>query len=164
MVREETLGLLLKELRMSNMAMRVEELAEIGREKSWSYEKWLAMMCEEEIAARYRKKVARYKKESKLPSGKTLVTFDFKSAKSVNKELIIALAENKSWLEKTENVIMFGPSGVGKSHLAAAIGHGQVDEGTRCLYSTTTAMVQKLQLSQRELRILGFTHNYLRMP
>lgn len=64
--------------------------------------------------------------------------FDFKAAKSVNAAQIKALAENTSWVKQTENIIIFGPSGVGKSHLAAAIGLNLIMQNMRVLFTQTT--------------------------
>lgn len=148
-----TLPLLLKELRLSTMSNIWEEILNIAQDKNWSYEGYLATLCEREISARYSKRIKRYIKESKLPIGKSLVTFDFKHAKSVNKAHIQALAENSSWIDKAENLIIFGPSGVGKTHIAAAIGHSLIEQGIRCLFTPTTNLVQNLQLANKEYRL-----------
>jgi len=148
-----TLPLLLKELRLSTMSNIWEEMLNIAQDKNWSYESYLATLCEREISARYSKRIKRYIKESKLPTGKSLATFDFKHAKSVNKAHIQALAENSSWIDKAENLIIFGPSGVGKTHIAAAIGHSFIEQGIRCLFTPTTNLVQNLQLANKEYRL-----------
>jgi DNA replication protein DnaC len=158
MPNPETLPLLLRELRLSTIARILEDTLKNAEEKKWSYEKCLCVLCEQEIASRYSKRISRYLKDSKLPAGKTLATFDFKCAASVNMPQIMALAENSSWIEKSENLIMFGPSGVGKSHLAAAIGHAWIDQGIKCLFTTTTALVQKLQLARKEFRLPEAMH------
>jgi DNA replication protein DnaC len=148
-----TLPLLLKELRLSTIAKIWEETINTAQDKNWSYERCLAALCEREIASRYSKRIQRYIKDSKLPAGKTLATFDFKQTKSINKAHVTALAENNSWIEKAENLILFGPSGVGKSHIAAAIGHAFIDQGMRCLFTPTTNLVQTLQLARKEYRL-----------
>lgn len=154
----ETLPLLLKELRLSTISKTLEETIDTAHNKKWSHAKFLAVLCETETAARYSKRIQRYIKDSKLPTGKTLATFDFKCAKAVDKAHILALAENNSWLEKAENLIIFGPSGVGKSHIAAAIGHSLIDQGSRCLFTPTTNLVQQLQLARKEYRLPDEMH------
>ena len=79
--------------------------------------------------------------------------FDFKNAKSVNKALIQALAENTSWVDQANNVLIFGPSGVGKTHLAASIGHAQIDLNKRVLMTSTTALVQQLQRDKKNYEL-----------
>jgi len=58
-----------------------------------------------------------------------------------------------SWLAKGANVLMFGPPGGGKSHLAAAIGLALIENGWRVLFTRTTDLVQKLQVARRELQL-----------
>ncbi len=65
----------------------------------------------------------------------------------------MALVAGDSWLEKGDNLLVFGPPGGGKSHLAAAIGLGLVENGWRVLFSRTTDLVQRLQVARRELAL-----------
>src|SRR5438046_6979839 len=65
----------------------------------------------------------------------------------------MALAAGDSWLEKGANLLMFGPPGGGKSHLAAALGFALVENGWRVLFTRTTDLVQRLQIARRELAL-----------
>lgn len=65
----------------------------------------------------------------------------------------MAIAAGDSWLAKGANVLLFGPPGGGKSHLAAAIGLALVENGWRVLFTRTTDLVQKLQVARRELQL-----------
>lgn len=65
----------------------------------------------------------------------------------------MALVAGDSWLEKSDNLLVFGPPGGGKSHLAAAIGLGLVENGWRVLFTRTTDLVQRLQVARRELAL-----------
>jgi DNA replication protein DnaC len=80
-----------------------------------------------------------------------LDNFDFDAVPMVSKAQIMALAAGDTWLEQGANVIMFGPPGGGKSHLAAALGMALVENGWRVLFTRTTDLVQKLQLARRNL-------------
>ena len=64
----------------------------------------------------------------------------------------MALAEGDAWIEQGANLLIFGPSGTGKTHLAAAFGTALVDKGKRVLFTRTTDLVQKLQAARRDLR------------
>ena len=66
---------------------------------------------------------------------------------------MIALGAGDAWLDQGANVLLFGPSGSGKSHAAAAIGHALIDAGRRVLFSRTTDLVQKLQAARRDLAL-----------
>jgi DNA replication protein DnaC len=89
--------------------------------------------------------------ESGLPQGKTFATFDFAAVPTIRKAHVMALAEADAWLDQGANILLFGPSGVGKSHLAAALGTALVDAGRRVLFTRTTDLVQKLQAARRDL-------------
>ncbi len=71
----------------------------------------------------------------------------------VSKAQVMAIAAGDSWLAKGANILMFGPPGGGKSHLAAAIGLALIENGWRVLFTRTTDLVQKLQLARRELQL-----------
>jgi DNA replication protein DnaC len=89
----------------------------------------------------------------RLPPGKTLDSFDFEAVPMVSKAQVMALAAGDSWLEKGANLLMFGPPGGGKSHLAAALGLALVENGWRVLFTRTTDLVQKLQSARRDLQL-----------
>jgi len=65
----------------------------------------------------------------------------------------MALAAGDAWLAKGANLLLFGPPGGGKSHLAASIGLALVENGWRVLFSRTTDLVQRLQVARRELAL-----------
>ena len=65
----------------------------------------------------------------------------------------MALTAGDSWLEKGANLLLFGPPGGGKSHLAAAIGLALVENGWRVLFMRTSDLVQRLQIARRELAL-----------
>jgi energy-coupling factor transporter ATP-binding protein EcfA2 len=72
---------------------------------------------------------------------------------TISKAQVMALAGGDGWLEKGANLILFGPTGGGKSHLAAAIGLALVENGWRVLFARITELVQKLQVVRRELTL-----------
>jgi DNA replication protein DnaC len=74
---------------------------------------------------------------------------------TIRKAHVMALAEGDAWIEQGGNLLIFGPSGTGKTHLAAAIGTALVDKGKRVLFSRTTDLVQKLQAARRDLALPG---------
>src|SRR5258707_12039797 len=63
----------------------------------------------------------------------------------------MAITAGDVWLEKGANLLLFGPPGGGKSHLASAIGLALIENGWRVLFTRTTDLVQKLQVARREL-------------
>ena len=85
--------------------------------------------------------------------GKTFDGFDFEVVPMVSKAQVMALTSGDSWLEKGANLLLFGPPGGGKSHLAAAIGLALVENGWRVLFMRTSDLVQRLQIARRELAL-----------
>ncbi len=149
----ESLPLMLKQLGLSCMLNKWESLQQKALDEQWTHGHYLAKLAELEANFRYQKRIARHIKESKLPPGKSLAQFDFKLATTVNQQQIVALAENVSWVKQASNCIIFGPSGVGKTHIACAIGYRLIELGVRCFFTSTTALVQKLQQARLEFRL-----------
>ena len=108
---------------------------------------------EHELADRSRRRIERHLSEARLPAGKSLQNFDFSAVPMVSKAQVSALTAGDGWLEQGANLILFGPPGTGKSHLAAAIGLALVENGWRVLCTRTTDLVQRLQIARRELSL-----------
>jgi hypothetical protein len=115
----------------------------------WTLTQYLTVLCENEVAYRYSQRLQRYLKESCLPRTKTLSQFDFSACPKVNPIHIAQLAQNTDWVERADNLLIFGPSGVGKTHLATAIGHGLIEQGKRVYYTSTTR-ANALKLSGKQ--------------
>lgn len=147
MINSATLPLLLKQLNLKNMRLNWEEIALRAEKLNWTYPQYLAALCDKEVSIREQQRIQDRIREAKLPIGKSLDTFDFSKVPSINAAQISGLAENTEWVTQAHNLIIFGPSGVGKTHLAAAIGRRLVERGMRVLFTKTTALVQMLQLA-----------------
>jgi len=159
-----TLPLLLKQLGLTSMLTHWQEYDEIAQKKHWCYPEYLMQLSNIEASNRQQKRIARHIKEAKLQPGKTLDAFDFSAAKSINAAQIKALADNASWVNQANNLVIFGPSGVGKTHLAVAIAYRLIEQGVRCLFYQTTALVQKLQQAKHEYRLPEAIAKLARIP
>jgi DNA replication protein DnaC len=145
------LELLLTDLRLPAVKLMWKRLAELSDKEGWPAARFLAALAEHEVAERGRRRIERHLAEARLPVGKTLASFDFAAVPMVSKAQVMALAAGDSWLEKGANLLLFGPPGAGKSHLAAAIGLALVENGRRVLFTRTSELVQRLQIARREL-------------
>jgi DNA replication protein DnaC len=152
-IDEARLGLLLSDLRLPGIRHIWSDFAERADKEGWPAARFLAALAEHEIAERARRRIERHLAEARLPPGKTLDTFDFAAVPMLSKAQVMALVAGDSWLEKGDNLLVFGPPGGGKSHLAAAIGLGLIENGWRVLFARTTDLVQKLQVARRELAL-----------
>jgi DNA replication protein DnaC len=147
------LALLLAELRLPAVKQVWPDLAAQADKEGWPAARFLAALAEHEMAERSRRRIERHIAEARLPPGKTLDTFDFEAVPMVSKAQIMALAAGDAWLDKGANLILFGPPGTGKSHLAAALSFALVENGWRVLFARTTDLVQRLQIARRELAL-----------
>jgi DNA replication protein DnaC len=147
------LNLLLNELRLPAIKVLWSQFAEQSDKEGWPAARFLATIAEHEIAERGRRRIERHLVEARLPAGKTLDNFDFEAVPMISKAQVTALAAGDGWLGKGANLLLFGPPGGGKSHLAAAIGLALIENGWRVLFTRTTDLVQKLQVARRELNL-----------
>lgn len=145
--------LLLGELRLPGIRMMWAELAARADKEGWPAARFLAALAEHEVAERSRRRIARHMNEARLPVGKTIDSFHFADVPMVSKAQVMALAAGDGWLDNGANLLMFGPPGGGKSHLAAAVGLALVENGWRVLFMRTTDLVQRLQVARRELAL-----------
>jgi DNA replication protein DnaC len=147
------LALLLGDLRLPAIKHIWPAFAERADREGWPAARFLAALAEHEIAERARRRIERHLAEARLPPGKSLDAFDFDAVPMISKAQVMAIVAGDSWLEKGDNLLVFGPPGGGKSHLAAAIGLGLVENGWRVLFTRTTDLVQRLQVARRELAL-----------
>jgi len=148
-----TLPLLLKELRLPTISALWKPLGKEALEQGWSFVRYLTALCEHEIADRVKRRLSRHMQQSQLPRGKSLEAFDFASVPSLSKDQVLGLASGDFWIEEGKNLLIFGPSGVGKTHLAAAIGEKLIQSGYRVFFTRTTELIQKLQRAKKELAL-----------
>lgn len=148
-----SLPLLLKQLNLTAMVKFWEETEQEAKQKNWRYGRYLQSLAELEVNSRYSNRIKRHMKESKLPAGKTLSCFNFADLPSLNKQQIEAFAENSKWVKDHHNIILFGASGLGKTHLACAIAYSMITQGIRALFIKTTTLVQKLQEAKKQYQL-----------
>ena len=129
--------LLLSDLRLPAIKLMWRNFAEQSDKEGWPAARFLAALAEHEIADRGRRRIERHLAEARLPAGKTLASFEFEAVPMVSKAQVMALTSGDSWLAKGANILLFGPPGGGKSHLAAAIGLALVENGWRVLFTRT---------------------------
>src|ERR1700680_965199 len=145
--------LLLAELRLPAIKLVWASLAAQADKEGWPAGRFLAGWAEHEIAERSRRRLERHLVEARLPPGKTLETFDFDDVPVVSKAQGMALAAGDAWLNNGANLLLFGPPGARRSHLAAPLGFALVENGWRVLFTRTTDLVQRLQIARRELAL-----------
>ena len=153
MIDAQRLSLMLNELRLPTIKHIWGDFAAQADKEGWPASRFLAALAEHELAERDRRRIERHLAEAHLPAGKTLDCFAFDAVPMISKAQVMAICAGDGWLEQGANLILFGPPGGGKSHLAAAIGLALVERGWRVLFTRTSDLVQRLQVARRELAL-----------
>lgn len=147
------LELMLTELRLPTIKRLAADLCAQSDGEGWPGHRLLEALLEHEIAEREARRIDRHRAESCLQPDKRLSSFDFAAVPSVSKAQVMALAEGQQWLDQGANVLLFGPPGVGKSHLVCGLGHALIEAGRRVLFMRCSDLVQRLQAARRDLRL-----------
>lgn len=142
----------LKALHLPTMRACFEETARRAEKETLSYEQYLLELAERECESRERSRIARLLKESGLPREKALANFDLKRLPvKVGRQLKVLL--DGSFLDRKENLLLFGNPGAGKSHLLCALAQELVAQGRRMKYTSCAMLVQELLIAKRDLRL-----------
>lgn len=142
----------LKELHLPTMRACFEQSAQRAEKETLSYEQYLLELAERECDSRRHNRIAKLLRESGLPREKTLANFDLKRLPSkVGRQLKVLL--DGSFLDRKENLLLFGNPGAGKSHLLCALAQELVAQGRRMKYTSCAMLVQELLVAKRDLRL-----------
>ena len=126
-------------------------LADHARDAGWTHEDYLAAVLEREVAARNASGAQLRIRAAGLPAPKTLEEFDWHAQSAVRPQ-IAALASG-GFLTEARNVVLLGPPGTGKTHLAIALGIQACRHGHRALFATATDWVTRLSEAHRAGRL-----------
>jgi DNA replication protein DnaC len=148
----KTLNQCLKELHLPTIRNYYPTLCELAVKESMSYEEFLLDLLEKECEERRNNRIQRLLRESKLPLEKNMAAFESKRLPLKVNHQVKALVEG-SFVDRYENVLVFGNPGSGKTHLMCAIGQELVRKGRRVLFSTCSLLVQDLLIAKKELTL-----------
>jgi DNA replication protein DnaC len=161
MTKASELAHLFRSLKAPAAARALPKLAERARSEQWGYERFAEALLSTEVASRESHGGESRIKTAGFPQRKTLEEFDFTFQRSVRKQVVEHLGQ-LDFLHAKENVVLLGPPGTGKTHLAIAIGIRACLAGQRVAFATATEWVARLGDAKRsgnleaELRRLGF--------
>lgn len=139
----------LARLRMRSLLERLDALLAEAARGEPTYLDFLDKVLCEELGSKQRKRVAMGIQIAHFPAIKTLEEFDFKFQPSVDQKLVRELATGR-FIAEADNVLVFGPPGVGKTHLAIALGRAAVEAGHSVLFTSATALLAALAKAETE--------------
>ncbi len=139
----------LAKLRLGHVAECIDALLSEAARAEPTYLDFLDGVLREEVSSKQRKRVAMGIQIAHFPSVKTLDSFDFAFQPSVDKKLVGELSTGR-FVANAENVLLFGPPGVGKTHLAISLGRAVVEAGHSGLFVTATALLAALSRAETE--------------
>jgi DNA replication protein DnaC len=149
MTKTSELAHLFRSLKAPAAARALPKLAERAREQEWSYERFAEALLSTEVASRESHGGESRIKAARFPARKTLEEFDFTFQRSVRKQVVEHLGQ-LDFLHARENVVLLGPPGTGKTHLAIALGVRACLAGQRVAFATATDWVARLGKAKRQ--------------
>ena len=142
----------LKTLRLTGFAQQYRRYAEDAARAHEPYEAYLEALAAHEVARRTQVRQERAIQAARFPALKDLATFDFQRVPSLNKPLVLELAHGR-YLAQAESVILIGNPGLGKTHIAIALGVAACHRGSKVRFTTAASLVNELLAAQAEHRV-----------
>lgn len=139
----------LRLLRLGHIADRLDAVLSDAARHEMTFLQFLDTILGDEIGAKQRKRVAMGITIAHFPAVKTIEDFDFKFQASVDPRLVRELCTGR-FVASAENVLIFGPPGVGKTHLAIAVGRECIEAGYTVLFTSATALITALAKAESE--------------
>jgi len=140
----------LHQLRLPAFAENFAPQAALAANDGWPYDRYLLALCDLELAQRDQRRIERLLNDSRLPREKTLDSFDRSRLKRAHQRQFSVLLEG-DFLDRRENVLVFGNPGSGKTHLLCALGHELIRKGRPVYFTPCVMLVQRLLLAKSEL-------------
>lgn len=149
----DLLKALARSLKMPGLARSLEMVGRQAREEKWSYEDYLHEVLQAEETSRIESAIRSRLADAHFPELKTLDGFDFKAADDLEASHFLELARCE-WVRKAQNVLLVGPIGTGKTHLATALGAEAAKQRLHVAFWRAADLVRTL-VEARDTRELG---------
>ncbi len=134
-LQHQRLMALAGQLQLESLISAAPALSQQAVDQEWSYMDFLEHLLHEEKLARHQRKQAMYTRMAAFPAVKTFEEYDFTFATGAPQKQLQSL-RSLSFIERNENIVLLGPSGVGKTHLAIAMGYEAVRAGIKVRFTT----------------------------
>ncbi len=140
----------LRSLKLSGMANALEEQIQMDT-KELNFEERLGLLVDREVTVRRNRKLQTLLKKAKLRLNASIEDLDYRHPRGLDKSLILSLASCQ-WVKDHNNILITGPTGVGKSYLACALAQKACREGCRTLYFRLPRLLQELTMARGDGR------------
>ncbi len=147
--QEERVSLALKRLQLTNVREILAGMLSEAAKQEWTYLEFLDQILRRELEAKQGKRIRMGLQIAYFPFVRTIEGFDFSFQPSADERLIRELSTG-NFIAHGENVLMFGPPGVGKSHLAVGLGRKVVEQGYSVRFTTATSLLAALGKAESE--------------
>lgn len=148
----DMLSPMLPRLKLTAIRDRLDTLLDEAARRDLSLREALAFLCEAEIARKDQRRIAMALSIAKFPALRTIEDYDFAAQPSVDPKIIRELATSR-WVANGDALLLQGPPGVGKTHLAIALGREAIQRGYSVLFITALNLVAGLAKAQMEGRL-----------
>jgi DNA replication protein DnaC len=140
---------------------QLDQAAQSAAAQGWSYTHFLGYLLEGELRFRHEKTVKLSLQFAKLPYPKRIEDFDFMEQPSIDKRLIEELATLR-FLSEGRNIVLLGPPGVGKTHLAIGLGMLAAEAGHRIYFTTAVDLARRMAKAMADSRLSREINNLTR--
>ncbi len=139
----------LKALKLFGMLAALESQLQTPDTKGLSFEERLGLLVDTELTARENRKLQMRLRLAKLPQNGSIEDFDARGNRGIDRAQLTALATS-DWIRRGQNIIIDGPTGVGKSHLASALAHKACRDGFSVHFDRAPRLFQKLAIARAD--------------
>jgi len=145
MTKTETIKGQCKQLKLSAIADKLDDIVRDAQNNQATYLNFVNMLMQQEINHRMEKDKQRRQKYARLPLSYNLDLYDFSFSNGIDKQQLAQLRE-LGWLEQNFNIILMGPSGTGKTFIAAGLCFDAVEQGYRAYFKTMEDLIRVLRM------------------
>lgn len=157
--KQAIVDIYLRELKMPGMRAAIPALLRETTERALGPLEFVVACLDAEIEARRANRFKARLKEARFPAPKSLSDYDFSAIPKLDKLKVTSLCCGE-FIGENENVVLIGPSGTGKTHIAEAIGLGAIEAGYRVRFTGALTLTQELELAKVEHRLPKYIRSY----
>jgi DNA replication protein DnaC len=141
----------IEQLSLLGMAKALREQLQNQKASALSFEERLGLLVDREMSERENRRLSTRLRAAKLRISASVEDIDFRQPRGLDKSLILSLASNQ-WIVEHHNLLVIGPTGVGKSYLACALSHKACRDGHAVVYQRLPRLLEELALSHHDGR------------